>query len=102
MRWSAIACMLGGVTVSYAVFSAYLLGFCFRLDTAVELADVLPLDVGLGVIFAVGLFLFGLPPVGRASPRWFTLLALTALIGGTVMTGGLVAAHEEQVRIRSS
>ena len=94
--------VVGGLLLCYFSFSAFLLAFFFRLDTAGELPEVLEYDVIHGAGFAVSVFLVGIPPVGRTTAKWFGLLTLASLLSWGIVSGCLRASHMEQHRIRST
>ena len=102
MWWRIPFRIVGGVILAYACVMSLILFSSVRLEGGDDLDAVVRQDVGTGLAIALGVFLIGISQVGKSMARRFALLAITSLLAGSVIGGGLALSHFEQHRIRST
>jgi hypothetical protein len=99
--WRIPPRILGALLTGYAFIVSYFLSV-FRMVTAGELPQLIRADVTVGSVFAVGVALLGIPPVGKNTWRWWGLLTPGVVLAWGLVAGGLAACHYHQYLVRST
>lgn len=99
--WRGAATILG-VSIIVLVLSQLPFVMIFRFDSEEEYLWLLRMDVKIGALFALGVFLIGIPPVGCNTKRWRAVWLLIVFLTWLCISGGLAWAHYESFRFRSS
>jgi hypothetical protein len=92
--------LLGVVLLATASVQGFLL-VIFRIESFAELKYIMLLDCILGSQVALSFLLSRIPRPPEAGARWYFVTAVGVVLIWTIIAGGLVSWHEEQVRIRS-
>ena len=86
------ACVLTAVPIFFA--------FMFRFDDSAEYRWALEIDAKLGMVFAFGVFLIGLPAAGENRTRYRVKWLVATCFSGLLIAGGLMVHHYMQYIVR--